>query len=75
MPPEIPGYHHHQSPDGAFTLEMDTPCEGAVTLTWEPDEYPGKSSKMEMPLDNFLQVVVSFSRERKASRTKETAPA
>jgi hypothetical protein len=61
---EIEGYHFTQTEDGAFAIEVDNPCEGIVTLTWKPQEYPGKPTTIELPAALFLPSVQSYLRER-----------
>lgn len=63
--PKTSGYHYAGTVDGALAVEVDIPCEGSVTLTWKPQEYPGKSGSMELPQDLFLAVVNAYIAERK----------
>lgn len=67
---KIPGYHFEQSVEGAFALEVDVPCEGVTTITWRPQEYPGKPASMEIPTVLVLPATESYVRELTAKPTR-----
>jgi hypothetical protein len=62
---QIPGYHYSGSEDGEFAIEVDTPCEGAVTLTWKPKTFPGEPKTIEMPAGLFINSSDSYAAERR----------
>jgi hypothetical protein len=68
----IAGYHYAQSADGAFAVELDVPCEGVVTITWRPNDYPGKSATIQMPYDLFAKTIRSYASEATKPKVRET---
>lgn len=58
------GYHFAQSVDGAFVAQIDEPEEGCVTLTWRPNEFPGKGGEWVIPRSLFDVILNSIDSER-----------
>jgi len=69
----LPGYHYSASADGAFAIEADAPCPGAVTVTWKPSAYPGKNAEAVIPQDLFAEVATKYVTEMLENRTTKKA--
>lgn len=75
MPPRKPivGYHYAASADGQLAIEADAPCEGAVTVTWKPQAYPGKNAEAVIPQDLFAEVATKYVTEMLENRPTKKA--